>query len=186
MKGEQSKLCGLRRHSFSVRHLLFYCNLMALLSPGASRQSPLYHMAIIFVALLCDSLSHVTPYSPSRQQWKEGVDKRVDQWAALRLQTQGQGYLLLLHYLLYQKKKKNLSFRYTWTQLSKAFLYASHKMLPPTTCQLECTGESQKYTACVKESVTYCSKSMCKISPLVTEASLIWTFSCLTHLLWIG
>lgn len=56
-KREQRKLPGLQQHSFSVRHLLFYCNLMALLSPGASRQSPLYHMAIISVALLCDSLT---------------------------------------------------------------------------------------------------------------------------------
>lgn len=54
---EQRKLPRLQQHSFSVRHLLFYCNLMALLSPGASRQSPLYHMAIISVALLCDSLT---------------------------------------------------------------------------------------------------------------------------------
>lgn len=30
---------------------------MALLSPDASRQSPFYHMAIISVALLCDSLT---------------------------------------------------------------------------------------------------------------------------------
>lgn len=57
MKGSKRKLLGLRQHSFSVRHLLFYCNLMALLSPGASRQSPLYHMAIISVAPLCDSLT---------------------------------------------------------------------------------------------------------------------------------
>lgn len=54
---EKRKLPRLQQHSFSVRHLLFYCNLMALLSPGASRQSPLYHMAIISVALLCDSLT---------------------------------------------------------------------------------------------------------------------------------
>lgn len=57
MKREQRKLPGLQQHSFRVRHLLFYCNLMALLSPGATRQSPLYHMAIISVALLCDSLT---------------------------------------------------------------------------------------------------------------------------------
>lgn len=41
-----------------------YCNLMALLSPGATRQSPLYHMAIISVALFCDSLTLSTVMWP--------------------------------------------------------------------------------------------------------------------------
>lgn len=43
---------------------------MALLSPGASRQSPLYHMAIISVVLLCGllTLSAVTcdPLQPNQ------------------------------------------------------------------------------------------------------------------------
>lgn len=60
----------LQRHSSGVRHLLFYCNLMALLSPGATRQSPLYHMAIISAALFCDllTLSTVTrdPLKPNK------------------------------------------------------------------------------------------------------------------------
>lgn len=58
MNREQKKVA---RFSSSI-HLVsdicfFYCNLMALLSPGATRQSPLYHMAIISVVLLCDSLT---------------------------------------------------------------------------------------------------------------------------------
>lgn len=75
---------AVQQHPFSVWHLLFYCNLMALFSPGASRQSPLYHMAIISIALLCDcvthrdQLSHVTLPGRSRtgtggQEDGEGV-----------------------------------------------------------------------------------------------------------------
>lgn len=51
------KKMSLQQHSSGVRHLLFYCNLMALLSPGATKQSALYHMAIISVALFCDLLT---------------------------------------------------------------------------------------------------------------------------------
>lgn len=54
---EQRKMSWLQQHSSGVRHLLFYCNLMALLFTGATGQSPLYHMAIILVVLLCDLLS---------------------------------------------------------------------------------------------------------------------------------
>lgn len=69
-KREKRKMSWLQWHSSVVRHLLFYCNLMALLSPGATRQSHLYHMAIISVALFCDllTLSTVTrdPLKPSK------------------------------------------------------------------------------------------------------------------------
>lgn len=72
---EQRKLPALQQHSFSVRHLLFYCNLMALLSLGASRQSPLYHMAIISVALLCDSLTLGTVTCDPLQPNQPGMEK---------------------------------------------------------------------------------------------------------------
>lgn len=48
---------------------------MALLSLGASRQSPLYHMAIISVALLCDSLTLGTVTCDPLQPNQPGMEK---------------------------------------------------------------------------------------------------------------
>lgn len=85
MKRERRKLPSHRRHSFSVRHLLFYCDLMALLSPGATMQSPLYHMAIISIALLCDSLTlgSVTcdPSLPNHPQTLGRGEGAADSWS---------------------------------------------------------------------------------------------------------
>lgn len=56
---------------------------MALLSPGASRQSPLYHMAINSVALLCDSLTLSTvtcnPLQPNQPRMEGGVGDKERQ-----------------------------------------------------------------------------------------------------------
>lgn len=64
---KQGKKLPVLQHPFSVRHLLLYCNLMALFSPGASRQSPLSHGNYLYSTALwlADSQHcHMWPFQP--------------------------------------------------------------------------------------------------------------------------